>query len=199
MPRQTDPADYYLRPLAGETDKAFHAFVHFRDLPPYERSLANAYREHHAECEPERSENIPSHWHNWRRDWNWISRVEAHDAAVAMERRERRLAELREAEDEIQKTARAGRLRVAERLASVGGVDENGDPIGEIIPLALLPKWFEIFSEMELKALGFADRIEHLGLPALRPPEISQLSTDDLRNIRNALRELKQKNQQGDR
>src|SRR5262245_48970996 len=83
----------------GEGGAAFHAFVHFRSLLSYERSLDRAYTDHLVRCKG-KSLNSPRllsrspNWQRWRFRYSWPERAAAHDAAVAEVERQQQLVEI---------------------------------------------------------------------------------------------------------
>ena len=82
-----------------ETSKAFHAFEHYRDMPPADRSIDAAHAEHLAQCErrQRRGKRGSNTWHGWSSANRWVGRAATHDADLGRRRRERsipRVAEL---------------------------------------------------------------------------------------------------------
>ena len=69
----------------GETAKAFHAFSHYRDMPPAERSIDAAYAGHMARCEGQQkgSKRAAGFWMRWSVSNAWVSRATAHDADLS--------------------------------------------------------------------------------------------------------------------
>ena len=84
----------------GETAKAFHAFSHYRDMPPADRSIDTAHAEHLARCEgrKRRGKRGSNRWQDWSPKHDWVSRAVAHDADLSRKRRDRRARELEEAQ-----------------------------------------------------------------------------------------------------
>jgi hypothetical protein len=83
----------------GESMKAFHAFCHYRDLPMHDRSLDKAFRACQVAClkksgDPQTIPRANKRWKDWRRQWNWEARAEAHDAEVAEAERVKRVKEI---------------------------------------------------------------------------------------------------------
>ena len=142
----------------GETSKAFHAFEHYRDLPIGDRSIDAAYREHRQSCEGHQrgTNRAPRRWKTWSVDNRWVDRAAAHDGDLSRRRRERRAAELREAQDRAAGIARSALYRLALRLENLN-VDD--------IPAAVLDRWVKTLTEVELRALGHQDQVavEHSG------------------------------------
>ena len=143
-----------------ESSKAYHAFCHYRDLPPSGRSIDAAYAEHLDHCQdkatnsPEtvtkpspRKRAIPS-WKHWSVDHTWPSRASWHDSDLALRRRERRAGEVEKAEDELVTLSRSLISRLATRIAGLN-VEE--------IPVDSIPRWLKVVGDLELKALGRGD------------------------------------------
>ena len=143
----------------GETSKAFHAFEHYRDMPIGDRSIDTAHSEHLACCQDGRQKvgkRSARSWHRWSAANQWVERAAAHDADLSQRRRERRAAELQEAQDRAAKLARGALLRLTQRIQSMN-VDE--------IPAAVLDRWVKTLTDVELRALGHQDKValEHSG------------------------------------
>lgn len=70
--------------VKGESRAAYHAFCHYRDIPPSERSYDRAYANHLRTCL--RREGVPDRvkcirrWHYWASEYTWVARAEAFDA-----------------------------------------------------------------------------------------------------------------------
>ena len=99
----------------SETAKAYHAFGHYRDMPPADRSIDAAYREHVQHCEQgqTRGKRAAGFWQSWSTKHDWVSRATAHDADLSHQRRQRRAKELEEAQDRAAKIARSALDRLA--------------------------------------------------------------------------------------
>ena len=143
----------------GETAKAFHAFSHYRDMPPADRSIDTAHAEHLARCEgrKRRGKRGSNRWQDWSPKHDWVSRAAAHDADLSRKRRDRRARELEEAQDRAAKIARSALDRLEERLKAIDV---------EQIPAAVLDRWLKTLTDVELKALGHQDKValEHSGV-----------------------------------
>ena len=142
-----------------ETSKAFHAFEHYRDLPIGDRSIDAAYNEHLNRCQKGRQtvgKRSARNWHRWSTSNSWVARVSAHDSDLSQRRRERRAAELQEAQDRAARIARSALYRLALRLENLN-VHE--------IPAAVLDRWIKTLTDVELRALGHQDKVamEHTG------------------------------------
>ena len=142
----------------GETAKAFHAFSHYRDMPPAERSIDAAYAGHMARCEGQQkgSKRAAGFWMRWSVSNAWVSRATAHDADLSRKRRDRRARELEEAQDRAAKIAHSALDRLDERLQTLDIMQ---------IPVAVLDRWLKTLSDVELRALGHQDKValEHSG------------------------------------
>ena len=142
----------------SETAKAYHAFGHYRDMSPGDRSIDAAYREHVKHCEQgqTRGKRAAGFWQSWSTKHDWVSRATAHDADLSHQRRQRRAKELEEAQDRAAKIARSALDRLEERLKAIDV---------EQIPAAVLDRWLKTLTDVELKALGHQDKValEHSG------------------------------------
>ena len=142
----------------GETAKAFHAFSHYRDMSPGDRSIDAAYREHVKHCEQgqTRGKRAAGFWQSWSTKHDWVSRATAHDADLSHQRRQRRAKELEEAQDRAAKIAHSALDRLDERLQTLDIMQ---------IPVAVLDRWLKTLSDVELRALGHQDKValEHSG------------------------------------
>ena len=142
----------------GETAKAFHAFSHYRDMPPADRSIDTAHAEHLARCEgrKRRGKRGSNRWQDWSPKHDWVSRAVAHDADLSRKRRDRRARELEEAQDRAAKIAHSALDRLDERLQTLDIMQ---------IPVAVLDRWLKTLSDVELRALGHQDKValEHSG------------------------------------
>ena len=120
----------------GETAKGFHAFTHYRDLPPHARSIDAAYAEHRHECEGREPTGRlrAKNWHKWSTIHDWVARVQAHDTDLSRRRREKRAADLEAAQDRAAILARAGLSRIALRFQNTGHLRDSCGrprPLGE--------------------------------------------------------------------
>ena len=143
----------------GETAKAFHAFSHYRDMPPADRSIDTAHAEHLARCEgrKRRGKRGSNRWQDWSPKHDWVSRAAAHDADLSRKRRDRRARELEEAQDRAAKIAHSALGRLDERLQTLDIMQ---------IPAAVLDRWLKTLTDVELKALGHQGKValEHSGV-----------------------------------
>ena len=65
-----------------ETDKAFAAFVAFRDLPPGERTDVAAYAKYQGLKKAKKGKVPAPSWYKWKKENLWDQRVALHDAWV---------------------------------------------------------------------------------------------------------------------
>ncbi len=112
---------------------------------------------------------------NWSTEHSWVARAAAHDADLSRQRRARRARELAEAEDRAAAIARAALGRLVKRLETLD-VRE--------IPVAILDRWIKTLTDVELRALGHADKIEHRGELEVTRPDLTPLSDEDLSALR---------------
>ena len=98
------------------------------------------------------TKRAPGFWKKWSTNHRWVSRAAAHDADLSRRRRDRRAKALAEAEDRAAVIAKAALIRLAKRLETLN-VEE--------IPIAVLDRWIKTLTEVELRALGHADKVLH--------------------------------------
>jgi hypothetical protein len=68
--------------LPGESSRAFHGYVHYRDLGAA-RSLDKAWREHKERCDHQPDHRrVTKRWATWSVDWGWVQRSEAYDQSL---------------------------------------------------------------------------------------------------------------------
>jgi hypothetical protein len=83
--------------LPDETPKAWAAFCSYRDLPPEERGVDQAYRDQCAQSaelkgtggRKKGTRRAPRHWWNWARRFDWLERAQEYDKHRAESRREK--------------------------------------------------------------------------------------------------------------
>ena len=165
----------------GDTRASFHAFTHYRDLPPWKRSLDAAYYEHEEKClnvappakqagdntvTDDKHKRAPMQWGVWSSAHGWVERVAHYDEYRAEERRRRREQELDDAQDEIVSMVNLAMARIIQRLRSMTA-DE--------LPLPVIDRWIKTLAEVKLRALGHEERlaVEHTG-KAGGPIEIAE-------------------------
>lgn len=61
--------------IAGETDKAYRAFMIYRNLPPEQRSIRAAWNEY----SPDKEDSVSSHFAIWASQNHWQERAQAWD------------------------------------------------------------------------------------------------------------------------
>ena len=139
----------------GETVKAFAAFCLYRDLPAIDRSIVAAVAEHrkHGGKASERN------WETWASRYNWRERGLSSDSDHASRRRIRRGDALERAQDDIANMSRAA---LAKLLPLLQPTDAGGlDPYQ--IPLSQIPSWLRTLADLQLKSLGYEDRVALTG------------------------------------
>ena len=123
----------------GETAKAFSAFVHYRDIPAIDRSVAAAW-----------GKAGGKQWEKWCTLHDWVDRAAENDSDIAARRRERMAKEVERSEDTALLLIRAALAKVRERIE---GLDAEELAAGQI-PAAL-----KTLIELEFKTLGREDKI----------------------------------------
>ena len=126
---------------SGETAKGYAAFLHYRDLPAIDRSVAAAWG---------RKKQGAKQWERWCASHNWVNRAAEHDSDLASRRRERMAKELERAQDNAVTVIRAALAKVRARIE---GMDAEELAAGQI-PAAL-----KTLVELEFKALGQEDKL----------------------------------------
>ena len=133
----------------GETPKAFAAFCIYRDLPAIDRSVAAAWGR----------KKGGKYWERWCTDHNWLERAAKHDSDLASRRRIRRADALERAQDDIANMSRAA---LSKLLPLLQPIDAGGlDPYQ--IPLSQIPSWLRTLADLQLKSLGYEDRVALTG------------------------------------
>lgn len=133
----------------GESATRFHAFCHYRDMEPAERSLAAAYKKHLEVCgvgaPAPKSQRAGSRWPNWSSEDEWVKRVLAYDDHQDAEKR--RAAEKARVEmvERHVKVATGFIGRIAQRLSAI---DPNE------IQARDLPRWLDIAVKVERLSRG---------------------------------------------
>ena len=108
----------------GEPRKAFHGFVHYRNMVAYERSLDRAYTGHLRDCRksgvsPTTILSASPNWKIWKFKYNWEARADAHDAELAEKDRQRRVREIEAMNDRHAALALGLQNQVIHRLNSL--------------------------------------------------------------------------------
>ncbi len=144
----------FVSPQPGESSRAFHGFEHYRDLPADTRSIAAAYQEHLEQCGGHRNspKTVPGFWKQWSSKHGWVERVKGHDADLSRRQRDRLARELSEAKENAAKVAKAALSLLVYRLKDL---DMNE------IPVSALGSWFKTFVEVQLRALGDSEKLDH--------------------------------------
>ena len=134
---------------SGETAKAYAAFLLYRDLPTIDRSVAAAWGR----------KKGGKYWERWCTDHNWLERAAKHDSDLASRRRIRRAAALERAQDDIANMSRAALAKLLPLLqpTDAGGIDPYQ------IPLSQIPSWMRTLADLQLKSLGYEDRVALTG------------------------------------
>ena len=133
----------------GETAKAYAAFLHYRDLPAIDRSVAAA-----RERQERDRKGTLRQWNGWSMRNGWVNRAAEHDSDLASRHRERMAKELERAQDDAVVLIRSALDKVRERIE---GMDAEELAAGQI-PAAL-----RTLIELEFKALGHEDRVALTG------------------------------------
>ena len=133
----------------GETAKAYAAFLHYRDLPAIDRSVAAA-----RERQERDRKGTLRQWNGWSMRNGWVNRAAEHDSDLASRRRERMAKELERAQDDAVVLIRSALDKVRERIE---GMDAEELAAGQI-PAAL-----RTLIELEFKALGHEDKVALTG------------------------------------
>lgn len=122
----------------GEPTRAYHAFVHYRDVAAFRRSLSRASTVHQVLCLKKTIDGcsdpktIPEwtglkeankRWKDWKREWNWDGRAEAHDREVAEQQRLKQIAEIERMNERHANIASVIQSKVIERLTTLQGKD----------------------------------------------------------------------------
>ena len=90
---------------------------------------------------------------------DWVNRAAEHDSDLASRRRIRRGDALERAQDDIANMSRAA---LAKLLPLLQPTDAGGlDPYQ--IPLSQIPSWLRTLADLQLKSLGYEDRVALTG------------------------------------
>ena len=134
---------------SGETAKAYAAFLLYRDLPAIDRSVLAAREGHQKD-----TKGTLRQWKGWSMRNDWVNRAAEYDSDLASRRRERMAQELDRAKDDAAVLIRAALAKVAERIQ---GMDAEELAAGQI------PSALRTLIELELKVLGYEDRVALTG------------------------------------
>lgn len=178
----------------GESAKAFHAFVHYRDLGP-KRSRDAAYAEHVRECGGHREGTVgappeaPGRWTGWSSRWGWTDRAAEWDGEVDRKKRETY-------EKTLVRVASSRRARQASLALRMQ--EKALDSLEVLTPGSIepkdLPKFVETAAKMEREALGLPAETTQTQLTgaggkpiavqqAPTKPDLSSLSDTDLEQL----------------
>ncbi len=164
---------WHRRKEIGEPLNAYHAFTHFRDLPPNARSVDAAHRQHRTHCR-----NLPANdgveapgiWRKWKNSYFWLDRVEAYDVSIDEEARAKRLKDILAMNERHAAIATAVQSKVIARL---------NDIKPEALSAGQLIIWLRDAAIIERRARGEAtDIVRHEGPGAA--VDLSALSDDEL-------------------
>ena len=132
-----------------ETNAAYHAFEHFRDMPSYERSLAASARAHKTLC-GRGSGKATNRLSRWRDENYWNERVTEYDHEMSVQRLERRARGVERSEDSLAALAGAMRYILGKRLEILS---DDEDAIKNL-KVSDIPNWLRAAMEVEFSALG---------------------------------------------
>jgi hypothetical protein len=176
--------------MTRESRGAYHAFCHFRDLPPGVRSLEQAFRAHRELClkKPGEGAQSPGRWRRWRRHHQWDARAGSFDASNEEKTRREHLEGIRLMNERHVAIATAVQARVVERLQAID--------VSRLGPVALIA-WFEKASQIERRARGVpTEHVMHSD--QFERYDYSQLSVEELEQLRTLLEKAIAKSE-GDR
>ncbi len=160
----SDLAPWEHRLDLGESNEAYHAFEHFRDLDTSVRTLNQAYRNHMAKCrgreggdsstETPESESQPlmasGRWRQWKASYKWDERVALLEAYNDRLERQRQLADIRQMNRRHAALAITFQNKIVDRMQKLD--------LTTVEP-KLLGQWFKIASDVERRARGEATEI----------------------------------------
>jgi hypothetical protein len=130
----------------AETPQAYHAFCHYRDLPPSDRSVERAYAQCLTDCARRagpRTAAIADQWREWSRQHWWVNRVMARDARQDAAERLKRLKHMRAMHERHAALAVAFLNKLVERIQAL-------DP--ETLSADELAQWLNTASALERRA-----------------------------------------------
>jgi hypothetical protein len=185
----SDPITPWERRLdLGESGPAYHAFVHFRDLPVRTRSLDRAYTVCRVTCDRQQLSRKPAkapetlpcplreatgNWKTWRRQFQWDARAAAFDRHVDAEYAEGLRAANRAMNERHAAIAEALSAKITERLELLTAQElEPRD----------LAKALEACTTVERRARGEAtELVKHLTTqPVSDALDLSKLTDEEL-------------------
>jgi len=131
----------------GESPKSFHAFVVYRDLPPFERTIKKAIEiVYEGNVSPSRL----NYWYQRSSAWHWRRRAEAFDEYKARVAAEAQLQAIREMNERHATIAVAMISKAAQRLKTL--------PETELSPTEVR-QWFVEAAKLERVARGAPETI----------------------------------------
>ena len=138
------PVQYAWQQLPRETDKAYQAFVTYRNLDPKERSLTRV--------SSELAKSIPL-VKRWSSRWGWVERARDWDNYQEMRRLEKRIEEKQKMDENHLRVIRAMRSKAIEAL-------KNMDPQDLSKNMYELRNWITEFITLERLVMGEPESIE---------------------------------------
>lgn len=148
--------------LPGESDKAFAAFIAYRDTPAHERSIEK--------CAKKVGKSGAKVWQKWSVRWRWVARCVAWQDEQDRAARAARLAEIEEMNRRHVALARSMQEKAAKRLEFLDAGSLTPDELRQFIAVA---------TRLERTVLGQPDQI--IEQRVSRPAE--ELSDDELAAI----------------
>ena len=178
------------RHMKNENFHAFHAFLHFRDTPPWARSLLNAARAHQHDCEPHRDDLVETKrgkevcngfWRRWSVKYKWVERAKLFDEHMAEQRLRQREHQLSESRDRAHVMVAVALGRVMQRLKTLKP---------EELPISSLDRWMEKLVRLDIEILGM-DRKPKAGEDmAVAQPDMKDWTNEELREFQAELKLL---------
>jgi hypothetical protein len=139
-----EPVQHPWQQLPGETDKAYQAFVVYRNLEPDERSLARVG------SELVKSRTLLS---RWSAKWSWVERARAWDNYQEVRRLEKRIQEKQAMDEEHLKIVRHARKFAVAALT-------KSDPDTLLNNVQELRMWITELIKFERLIMGEPESIE---------------------------------------
>lgn len=175
----------------GESRKAFHAFIHYRDLAANERSLNTAYSAHLINCQgghgkhpnaintpellPGQKREATVNWKAWKVRFTWDARADAHDAIRDEAERLKKLAEIQAMNDRHAAISTAFQNQIVQQLTEATA---NGGKV-KLSP-GQMAIWLDKATTVERRARGQAtDIVKHEGQDGT-PLDLAQLTDEEL-------------------
>ena len=170
-----------------EPPRAFHAFVHYRDLPPTRRSLDRAYSLCRMTCRPGEPASTSAlvllaaspTWKRWKKQFLWTDRAADYDAAIEAETRSSAILARREMHERHAEIAKICIDKIVVRLESL-----NPDELSA----GALICWLEKAAAVERAARGVPTSIVEVTPPTARvPPDLSKYTDAELDELERLL------------